>query len=88
MSDDIDQLIARLHPAAPWAGNLPQGFLAPDRPVVIARAPGRLDVMGGIADYSGSLVLQLPLALPVSFPWTARQSRSCCAATMRPPAVV
>jgi len=31
-------------------------------PVVIARAPGRLDVMGGIADYSGSLVLQLPIA--------------------------
>ncbi|MGH9319316.1 MAG: galactokinase [Vicinamibacteria bacterium] len=27
----------------------------------VARAPGRLDVMGGIADYSGSLVLQLPL---------------------------
>ncbi|XP_024399655.1 L-arabinokinase isoform X3 [Physcomitrium patens] len=26
--------------------------------VVVARAPGRLDVMGGIADYSGSLVLQ------------------------------
>lgn len=30
--------------------------------IVIARAPGRLDVMGGIADYSGSLVLQLPLS--------------------------
>lgn len=30
------------------------------RPVV-ARAPARLDVMGGIADYSGSLVLELPL---------------------------
>ena len=29
----------------------------------IGRAPGRLDVMGGIADYSGSLVLQLPLAV-------------------------
>jgi L-arabinokinase len=28
--------------------------------VVVARAPGRLDVMGGIADYSGSLVLELP----------------------------
>ena len=27
-----------------------------------ARAPGRLDVMGGIADYSGSLVLELPIA--------------------------
>jgi galactokinase len=34
----------------------------PANPVTIARAPGRLDVMGGIADYSGSLVLQLPLA--------------------------
>ena len=29
--------------------------------IVAARAPGRLDVMGGIADYSGSLVLQLPV---------------------------
>ena len=27
-----------------------------------ARAPGRLDVMGGIADYSGSLVLEMPVA--------------------------
>ena len=27
-----------------------------------ARAPGRLDVMGGIADYSGARVLELPLA--------------------------
>jgi len=31
-------------------------------PVAISRAPGRLDVMGGIADYSGSLVLQRPIA--------------------------
>jgi galactokinase len=37
-------------------------FLAPERSVMIARAPGRLDVMGGIADYSGSLVLEMPLA--------------------------
>lgn len=29
--------------------------------VVLARAPGRLDVMGGIADYSGSLVCEMPL---------------------------
>jgi L-arabinokinase len=29
--------------------------------VFVGRAPGRLDVMGGIADYSGALVLQLPL---------------------------
>jgi L-arabinokinase len=34
----------------------------PRSPLTIARAPGRLDVMGGIADYSGSLVLELPIA--------------------------
>ena len=33
----------------------------PGAPIVVARAPGRLDVMGGIADYSGSLVLQWPI---------------------------
>lgn len=31
-------------------------------PVAISRAPGRLDVMGGIADYSGSLMLERPIA--------------------------
>ena len=30
--------------------------------IFIARAPGRLDVMGGIADYSGSLVMPMPIA--------------------------
>ncbi len=34
----------------------------PGREVAVARAPGRLDVMGGIADYSGSLMLQRPIA--------------------------
>jgi galactokinase len=34
----------------------------PGTQVSVARAPGRLDVMGGIADYSGSLVLQRPIA--------------------------
>lgn len=30
--------------------------------LIVSRAPGRLDVMGGIADYSGSHVLELPIA--------------------------
>jgi L-arabinokinase len=34
----------------------------PSSCVSVSRAPGRLDVMGGIADYSGSLVLQRPIA--------------------------
>ncbi len=32
----------------------------------IARAPGRLDVMGGIADYSGALVLQVGFFKPLN----------------------
>ena len=37
-------------------------FFERDIPILVTRAPGRLDLMGGIADYSGSLVLELPLA--------------------------
>jgi len=47
-----------------------------DGPVFVARAPGRLDVMGGIADYSGSLVLQWPIyeATRVAVrPWRQRR---------------
>jgi galactokinase len=36
-------------------------LFTPGSEVVIARAPGRLDVMGGIADYSGARVLQWPI---------------------------
>jgi galactokinase len=39
-----------------------ENLFATDRTVVVSRAPGRLDLMGGIADYSGSLVLELPIA--------------------------
>ena len=45
--------------------------------VFVARAPGRLDVMGGIADYSGALVLQWPIreATRVALlPWPERAS--------------
>jgi len=34
------------------------GIFVPGREIFIARAPARLDVMGGIADYSGSVVLE------------------------------
>ncbi|MGH2520999.1 MAG: galactokinase family protein, partial [Anaerolineales bacterium] len=48
------------------------------KPVIAARAPGRLDLMGGIADYSGSLVLELPLACAtwVAAQWAADQEVS------------
>ncbi len=38
-----------------------RGLFDPKAELIVARAPGRLDVMGGIADYSGSLVLELPI---------------------------
>ncbi len=39
-----------------------RALFEPGAPLAVSRAPGRLDVMGGIADYSGSLVLQRPIA--------------------------
>ena len=38
------------------------GGFSGDGDIWVTRAPGRLDVMGGIADYSGSLVLPMPIA--------------------------
>ena len=48
---------------APGRGSNPEASRLFDqqRQIVISRAPGRLDVMGGIADYSGSLVLEMPI---------------------------
>lgn len=37
------------------------GYFDASAPITVSRAPGRLDLMGGIADYSGSLVLQYPI---------------------------
>ena len=52
-----------LHDLDAFAGRLREGLLerTADRPIYLSRAPGRLDVMGGIADYSGALVLQWPI---------------------------
>ena len=52
-SPDVQSFLTTLGAHADWFN--------PSGAVTIARAPGRLDVMGGIADYSGSLVLQLPI---------------------------
>lgn len=50
--------------------NTPEDIAAP---IYVGRAPGRLDLMGGIADYSGSLVLELPLGVET---WVAAQATS------------
>ena len=50
------------------------GLFDRDADVFVARAPGRLDVMGGIADYSGSLVLQRPTAEASLHPFVGIQA--------------
>src|SRR5437016_9903872 len=58
---DTENFIASLDQSL---SSLPAGwrdlFQSP-RQLIVTRAPGRLDLMGGIADYSGSLVLQWPI---------------------------
>ncbi|HKW49621.1 MAG TPA: galactokinase family protein [Gemmatimonadaceae bacterium] len=58
-------------------------FFSESAPVYIARAPGRLDVMGGIADYSGSLVLELPLDCATMAILQPQPSPRCDLATRR-----
>ena len=48
-------------------------FFAMEKPVWIARAPGRLDVMGGNVDYTGGMVLQGLLREAV---WVALQPQA------------
>src|SRR5437879_1288937 len=52
--ESLDRSVSSL-PAA-W-----RDFFDTERELIVTRAPGRLDLMGGIADYSGSLVLQWPI---------------------------
>lgn len=52
--DPVPALIARVRAEL-------GGAFDPARPMRISRAPGRLDVMGGIADYTGSLVCEMTL---------------------------
>jgi len=58
-------------------------FFSTQRPVFIARAPGRLDVMGGIADYSGARVLELPLACATFALVQAQDTPRCEVASLR-----
>ncbi|HEV2296093.1 MAG TPA: hypothetical protein VGR35_19770 [Tepidisphaeraceae bacterium] len=53
---------------------LPADF-PPGQPVRVSRAPGRLDVMGGIADYTGSLVCEATLDRAAAVALTEREDR-------------
>ena len=59
---DVEAFIEMLGTLDRHAAAEARDFLDPTGDVYVTRAPGRLDVMGGIADYSGSLVLEMPTA--------------------------
>jgi galactokinase len=52
--------------------------------VFVTRAPGRLDLMGGIADYSGSLVLELPIASAAHAALQLRPQRTIVVVSLPP----
>jgi L-arabinokinase len=58
-------------------------FFVGESPLFIARAPGRLDVMGGIADYSGARVLELPLACTTTACVQRQEPLRCDIASLR-----
>jgi galactokinase len=58
---DVEMFASRIHEYQRSCLVFDKPLFETGSPIVVARAPGRLDVMGGIADYSGSLVLQWPI---------------------------
>lgn len=58
---DVGDFIDLINTISEYPFKQAHSLFKPGKNIVISRAPGRLDVMGGIADYSGSLVLQLPI---------------------------
>jgi galactokinase len=57
---DTEAFVASLNRLHEHSSHEGEAFFLPQRELFVTRAPGRLDLMGGIADYSGSLVLELP----------------------------
>ena len=51
--------------------------------VILTRAPARLDIMGGIADYCGANVFEMTLNRTTIAACQAREDRNLCAITLR-----
>lgn len=66
--DPVPTLLQRLR------ADLSASFV-PGKPMRISRAPGRLDVMGGIADYTGSLVCEATIDRAAAIALQAREDR-------------
>lgn len=58
---DVESFLRELEGLARHPEPAARGLFDPARETIVTRAPGRLDVLGGIADYSGAMVLEWPL---------------------------
>src|SRR5215813_10425070 len=58
---DVRAFIERLNTLEQSPISEARELFAPRTELIVTRAPGRLDIMGGIGDYSGSLVMELPI---------------------------
>jgi len=58
-----------------YAGHGADGFFAPGRVITVGRAPARIDCMGGIADYSGSVVFEGTLSRAAVVGFQLREDR-------------
>jgi len=62
LSEDAVPFVKKINALRNHPRSQVRDFFDPGESIFVTRAPGRLDVMGGIADYSGSLVLELPIS--------------------------
>jgi galactokinase len=84
LATDFAAHIARLRRLPRQADPSLRTLFDRESPIHIARAPGRLDIMGGIGDYSGSLVLELPIAEAAFAAVQVTQAPDVTIASLRP----
>lgn len=75
LSEDTQDFVASLGESIATLAPEWSGPFASERELIVTRAPGRLDLMGGIADYSGSVVLQWPIKSAVHVAIQRRKDR-------------
>lgn len=73
---DVQEFKQRLAADAPLRDFLSESHAA--KPITLTRAPGRLDFMGGVADYSGSLVAEMTIAEAAIIALAPRTDRRLC----------
>jgi galactokinase len=61
LSSDLSALLSKLNALSTHNDARLRRTLDESLPAIVARAPGRLEVMGGVGEYSGSLVLEMPI---------------------------